>query len=262
MEYSKIGVFGATGLLGQEVTRALKDEGFEVVPFSRRSTTVAGIPTQIVGSLVGFDAIVSTVGPEGWNDQIPLIAQAKADGVKRFITSEFGMDHRGSVVNEYLLPKEHALKAAQEAGFVDGWTAFINGFFETVAAVIAKYDPNAGKIVVTGKGETRYPFVFRYDIGRAISRTLKAPSSDYKDSWVVIPAHWTSGNELAELIQRITGRNLPVEHVKPTEKTPVILFLENTGGNVFDRSLEAKDLGLEQRDFTEYVRSWFTAPRN
>lgn len=66
---------------------------------------------------------MSTVGPEGWDAQVPLIAQAKADGVKRFVTSEFGMDHRGSVVNEYLFPKERAFKAVQQAGFADGTCA-------------------------------------------------------------------------------------------------------------------------------------------
>lgn len=62
------------------VTRALVDAGLEVVPFSRvkkvrniriashtqrtliESKNVAGVPTQELGSLVGFDAIVSTVG--------------------------------------------------------------------------------------------------------------------------------------------------------------------------------------------------------
>lgn len=122
--------------------------------------------------------------------------------------------------------------------------------------MIAKYDAGAGKITVTGKGEKQYPFVFRHDIGRVVAKTLSEPAR-FKDAWVVTPAHWISGNELAQLIQETTGRrDLAVEHVEPSAKTPVILFLEQTGGNVFDRSLEAKDLGLQFEDFVEYAKSW------
>lgn len=59
------------------------------------------------------------LGPEGWKDQLEWIQRAKADGVKRFIPSEWGMDHRGQEV-AYVKPKEEALKAAQAAEFPDG----------------------------------------------------------------------------------------------------------------------------------------------
>ncbi|KAL1979973.1 hypothetical protein VTN96DRAFT_4858 [Rasamsonia emersonii] len=255
MTYKKLGVVGATGRLGTEVTRALVEEGFEVVPFSRKETTVAGIPTQKLApetSLVGFDVIISVVGPEGWADQIPLIARAKADGVKRFIPSEFGMDHRGEHV-EYLAPKENALKAAQEAGFPDGWTAFINGFFETVIPLMVQWDLEQGTIRVVGKGTTAYPFVFRHDIGRAIAQTLKAPADTYRDTWVLLASGWASGNEIAQWVEEAAGKKLAVEHVEPSAATPIISLLEKTGRNVFDRSL-ATDLGLEWGDLRAYVR--------
>jgi hypothetical protein len=58
-------------------------------------------------------------GPQGWTAQVDLIAQAKREGVKRFIPSEFGMDHRG-IQSDFFAPKENAFKAAEEAEFPDG----------------------------------------------------------------------------------------------------------------------------------------------
>ncbi|KAL1962393.1 hypothetical protein VTN77DRAFT_9732 [Rasamsonia byssochlamydoides] len=256
MTYKKLGVVGATGRLGTEVTRALVEEGFEVVPFSRKDTTVAGIPTQRITpetSFVGFDVIISVVGPEGWPDQIPLIARAKADGVKRFVPSEFGMDHRGEHV-EYLAPKENALKAAQEAGFADGWTAFINGFFETVIPSLVQWDLANETIRIVGKGTTAYPFIFRHDIGRAIAQTLKAPAATYKDTWVLIASGWASGNEIAQWVEEAAGKKLSVEHVEPNpKKTPIVSLLETSGRNVFDRSLATEGLGVQWADLKGYV---------
>lgn len=144
------------------VTRALVEEGFNVVPFSRQNTVwpvsftwtsllaradfeqiVAGVRTQALGSLVGFDAIVSTVGKAmastqadsypllinytghtGMKEQIPLIKQAKLDGVKRFVPSEFGVDHR-IVKADFFKPKMDVLQAAKEADFPDGMTTLL-----------------------------------------------------------------------------------------------------------------------------------------
>lgn len=80
---------------------------------------VAGIPTQTITSLAGFDAIISTLGHAAIPDQIHLIEQAKREGVKRFVPAEFGMDHRFS--NEKLSdPKRRIAEAVQKADFPDG----------------------------------------------------------------------------------------------------------------------------------------------
>jgi len=252
MAFKKIGIIGATGLLGPEVTRALIDEGFEVVPFSRQDTKVNGIPTQKVSSFKGFDVIISVVGDKGWHDQLPLIAKAKEEGVKRFIPSEFGMDHRGQHV-AYVAPKEDAMKAVQEAGFPDGWTGFINGFFENVVDRMCKWDLEKGEVMVTGKGSTKYPFVYRYDIGRAIATTLKN-SEKYKDQWVLYASDWVSGDDMAKWVIEAAGKDLKVKHVAAPPTAPIITVLEESGGNVFDKA-KTTDLGIKFEGLEKFVKS-------
>lgn len=54
-------------------------------------------------------------------EQIALIKQAKKDGVKRFVPSEFGVDHR-IVKADFFKPKMDVLKLVQDADFPDGIT--------------------------------------------------------------------------------------------------------------------------------------------
>jgi nucleoside-diphosphate-sugar epimerase len=135
-----------------------------------------------------------------------------------------------------------------------GWTAFINGFFETVIPRMVQWDLDQGIIRVVGKGTTAYPFVFRHDIGRAIAQTLKAPAATYKDTWVLLASGWVSGNEIAEWVQEAAARKkLVVEHVEPNaQSTPIVALLENSGRNVFDRKLTT-ELGVQWGDLKAYV---------
>lgn len=52
-------------------------------------------------------------------EQIPLIDRARKDGVKRFIPSEFGVDHR-TVRSPFFEAKREIAKYVQEANFPDG----------------------------------------------------------------------------------------------------------------------------------------------
>ncbi|KAL1978125.1 hypothetical protein VTN31DRAFT_984 [Thermomyces dupontii] len=255
MSYKKIAVFGATGQLGREITRVLAEEGFEVVPLSRQETTVAGIQTQKPDiSLAGIDAIVSTVGPAGLKDQLELIRRAKAEGVKRFIPSEFGMDHR-NVDAEFFKPKVEAFEAVKAANFPDGWTATINGFFDSVLTSLVKWDLATSTAKITGKGETKYPFVLRSDIGRVLAETFRNPA-EYKNRWLALANDWLSGKDIVALVEEATDKTLTVEHVEADPaKTPVIFFLEKKDGNVFDPSLQTKNLPVGLTDFKTHVKS-------
>ena len=55
----------------------------------------------------------------GINEQTSLIEQAKRDGVKRFVPSEFGVDHR-IIKADFFKPKMHIYDVVQNANFSDG----------------------------------------------------------------------------------------------------------------------------------------------
>lgn len=52
-------------------------------------------------------------------DQLDMVAQAKKDGVKRFVPSEFGVDHRITKA-DFFKPKMEVLEAIEQAKFPDG----------------------------------------------------------------------------------------------------------------------------------------------
>lgn len=52
-------------------------------------------------------------------DQLDMVAQAKKDGVKRFVPSEFGVDHRITKA-DFFKPKMEVLEAIEKAKFPDG----------------------------------------------------------------------------------------------------------------------------------------------
>lgn len=54
-------------------------------------------------------------------EQIPLIQQAKRDGVKRFVPSEFGIDPRAPAAQaDFFKPKREVFAALKAADFIDG----------------------------------------------------------------------------------------------------------------------------------------------
>ncbi|KAJ5556590.1 hypothetical protein N7494_000505 [Penicillium frequentans] len=253
MTYNRVGVFGSTGLLGSEVTRALVEEGFDVVPFSRIKTTVAGIVTQELGSLVGFDVVVATVGHTGMKEQIDLIQRAKRDGVKRFVPSEFGIDPDSAAAQApFFQPKVDVFRALENANFPDGWTALSSGFFDSVIGSFVRTDLQSSTITVSGDGNVTYPFTVRHDLGRVLAHTFKHPSQ-FENTWLRIANGWLTLNEIAEIIREKTDRNLRVKQAELDGSTPVLQLLEKSGWNTFDRTRQTKDLPLQLASIRDYI---------
>ncbi|CAG9952126.1 unnamed protein product [Clonostachys rosea f. rosea IK726] len=253
MAYNKIGIVGATGLLGQELTRALVDEGYDVVPFSRQTTTVAGLPTQVLKSLVGFDVVISTVGHRGMKEQIPLIQQAKRDGVKRFVPSEFGIDPRAPAAQaDFFKPKREVFAALKAADFTDGWTAISSGFLDSVIPAFATFDSTSSTVKIHGNGDLQYPFAVRYDIGRILAYTFKHPKQ-YKDTWLAVANEWLSLKEIAQIIKVKSGKELLMENVGLDDSTPVLRLLEENGWSTFSREDQTMDLPVKLADLKDYI---------
>lgn len=114
----KVLLVGGTGLVGTHITQELlATKQFDVRLLVRESTLaqkkplverlVAAGATLVEGDLQsaatlvkaqkGVDAVVSAIGSLNILDQILLVKAAKECGVKRFIASDFGVDHRQDV---------------------------------------------------------------------------------------------------------------------------------------------------------------------
>ncbi|KAI0884314.1 putative oxidoreductase CipA-like protein [Annulohypoxylon maeteangense] len=109
---SKVAVAGASGSFGLPVVHQLIEDGFKVTVLTRKGTnhnfpsgvTVAEVdyesPETLVKALAGQDAVVSVIGFQGLEQQIPLVEAAVKAGVKRFIPSEFGGDAENENISQ------------------------------------------------------------------------------------------------------------------------------------------------------------------
>ncbi|PNP40994.1 hypothetical protein TGAMA5MH_06861 [Trichoderma gamsii] len=187
-------------------------------------------------------------------EQIPLIDRAKKDGVKRFIASEFGVDHR-TVTSPFFEAKREIAKYVQEASFPDGWTAVASGFLEWTIPLFVKVDSQTSLITVAGSGKTQYPFIIRYDIGRILAETFRNPSK-YKDTWIFAANSWLSLDEIAQYVQNESQLELKIQHEELNEKTPVLQLLEQDGLQIFERSQQS-DFAKQQADIKEVIKGYF-----
>ena len=107
MSVKRVVVVGATGTVGTPVTKALLEAGFEVTAFTRASSNndfPAGVKVSevedyedvaaLTKALKGQDAVVSTIAYGGAGYQKNLLDASIAAGVKRFLPSQFGCDHK------------------------------------------------------------------------------------------------------------------------------------------------------------------------
>jgi len=105
MAIKRVVVVGASGAVGEPVTKALVDAGFEVTAFTRASSSnnfpsgVKAHPIEdyedvaaLTKALEGQDAVVSTIGFGGAGYQKNLLDASIKAGVQRFLPSEFGCD--------------------------------------------------------------------------------------------------------------------------------------------------------------------------
>ncbi|KAK1844128.1 Pinoresinol reductase 1-like protein 3 [Colletotrichum chrysophilum] len=227
--YRKVAVFGATGRVGREVTRALAEEGFDVVPISRQVTVVAGIKTQKLASLETFDVVVSTVGLHGKAAQLDLIQQAKDQGVKQFIASEYGVHpDTDAGKSDFFTATRELRQILHDAGFPDGWTAIASGFFDNILPLLVGADVNALSITVRGSGQVRHSFTLRYDIGRVLAATFDRPL-EYKDTWITVANAWYTLEDVAHKVEQFTGRDWQVRKTPTDMKMPILHLTEENG---------------------------------
>lgn len=107
-EIRNVALAGATGNLGPAILKGLLDAGFHVTVLTRQGgTSAASLPSHkrqlikevdyasvdsLTSALKGVDAVVSNLRSDLVDEQKNLIEAAIANGVRRFLPSEFGSD--------------------------------------------------------------------------------------------------------------------------------------------------------------------------
>ncbi|KAF1815171.1 NAD(P)-binding protein, partial [Eremomyces bilateralis CBS 781.70] len=225
-----------SGNLGSPVVTALVDEGFQVSVTTRKSssatfpTTVTAYRTdyssdELRNIVNGHDAIVVTLGFEGFDIQIGLIEIAIAAGVKRFIPGEFGSDRtrpQGRRLKEFdavLAPKQLVLERLQAAAQEQKleWTGIATGpFFDwAIDGPFNSFgmDLSNSRATIFGSGNEQVTATNLGTIALAVAKVLQLPEKT-KNRMLRIRSVQSSQNEVLAELEVATGTSWTVDRVE------------------------------------------------
>ncbi|KAI0392737.1 NAD(P)-binding protein [Xylariaceae sp. FL0594] len=216
---------GATGNLGPAILDGLLNAGFKVTVFTRsESSTQHTFPESVAvkpvdyssvdslaSTLQGQDALVSTLGPPGLQNQLNLIEAAAKAGVRRFIPSEFGSDtlhprtsklpvFADKVVVRQALEKE----AAKGTGYLT-YTAIITGpFLDWGLKVGFLADAKGKSVTLYDGGERLFSTTTLATIGKAVAAVLRKPEETANRALYVQDTALTA-RQLKAIAEKVTG---------------------------------------------------------
>ncbi|TPX34063.1 hypothetical protein SmJEL517_g03234 [Synchytrium microbalum] len=258
--YKKIVVLGGTGLTGKPVVQELVNAGFDVTIFSRNADAAAPTGVHVVKisnptdvedlaqNLKGIDAVVSLLGfPVGVAAQAATITAAKLAGVKRFLPSEFGVDH-SKFKSPVFAAKDAALEEIKKAGLE--WTVICVGLFVEVGFTLG-FDVASASAKLVSDTTNPVAYTSLKDIGRVVAGTLKSKAA--ANRIVRVASEYLSDKQTVALLESATGKKFSV-----TTSTPAETQAEIAAKFDFGKFLGyCKGTGLvnhSPNDFAEFVK--------
>ncbi|KAF2014362.1 NmrA-like family protein [Aaosphaeria arxii CBS 175.79] len=240
-------IIGASGNLGPSVLDALlATEQFNVSVVSRPESKATFPSTVNVirsdysiesfeSAFKGQDAVVSTVGNDGFEHQQKIVEAAIKAGVKRFIPSEFGIDTTRADVQAHL-----PIVMASKRKFVEflqskekeglSWTAISSGAFLDwgLQYGFLDFDLGSRKATIWDKGETYFTASTLAQVGLAVARVLQKPA-ETANRYVYISSVRTSQKEILGVLEKVTGQKWDVATVDTATKVRELQGKLNSG---------------------------------
>ncbi|TPX45041.1 hypothetical protein SeMB42_g00974 [Synchytrium endobioticum] len=259
--YKHIAVLGGTGKLARQVSIELVTAGFKVKVFSRdpdasvpdAETVVVRDPTDVtalISKLEGVDAVVSTLAiPAGVGAQTAAIKAAAAAGVKRFIPSEFGIDHYYNRTDPEFQPKKDALDLIKSLGLE--YTVIVVGLF-----IEAGFDPSISFDVPNGVArivqfiDSPVSYTSLKDTGRVVAGTLR--SKDAANRLVSVASESLSDREVIDILEKVTGTRYMVMQRKLEEVYDELEKKPNFG--LLLAFLKGRGTIYHDNEFSKYVK--------
>ncbi|TVY91600.1 Pinoresinol reductase [Lachnellula willkommii] len=206
VEIKNVVIVGASGSLGEPVTKALIDSGKFNITVIKRPSSKASFPASVkvipadttsvesvTAAFQGQDAVVSAVGTEGLQGQNVLIDAAIAAGVKRFLPSEFGSD----LAN----PKHLQEAIAAKPGLT--YTYVVNGpFLDWGLHRGFLLDTKEGKPKIYDDGKTVFSATTLASVGQAVVGVL-SHYEETKNRFVYVRDIDISQKRLLEIAQKV-----------------------------------------------------------
>jgi uncharacterized protein YbjT (DUF2867 family) len=241
-------VVGATGLLGFEVCRQLRQEGHEVAalvraPASPGASALAALGARIIpgdltrvaslrSACTGIDTIVSTAtatsrkGPEETienvdrDGQLALVRAAVDAGVHRYVYVSAAPNRLNCPFLRYKREVEGAVRASGMSWVILQPTAFMDVWLSPMMG----WDLKAGRARLIGNGDVRTSYVAVKDVAAFAVLAATRPGLVNRDLVLGGPEA-LSGTAVVAICERVTGRTFSVQRVPAAAVRTVSLLL-------------------------------------
>ena len=282
-------VAGATGYLGSEICRLLRDRGADVRALVRRTSSAEKVerlrtlgvelvigdlkdPRSLDAACHGIDTVISTASstisrqPDDsiqrvdHQGQIALVDAAVSNGVERYLFVSFS----GNLDLECALQsaKRTVERAVRESGMT--YTILRPSFFiEVWLSPAFGFDVEHGTARIFGTGDQRMSWISLSDVARFTVECIDHPAA--KNAVFELGGEAVSPNELSAEVEHRTGKPMQVERIPadalraqraqatdPMEHTFATLMLGYAQGDEVDIGA-ARDLQVPIRSVREFV---------
>ncbi|KAK2731798.1 hypothetical protein FQN55_004455 [Onygenales sp. PD_40] len=232
-QIESVTLIGAGGNLGPSILAEFIKSSFQVTVLARETSTATyppGVkvvksdfsPISLTNNFTDQDAVVSIVGPEGFDDQRKVVDAAIAAGVKWFIPSEFGSDTNNPKVLEIavmLAGKRKLVEYLETQQDKISWTVVIPGPFADwgIEHGFLQYDIPNKTAVIWDEGDVPVTQSTLAQIGRATVAVLEHPS-ETANQYVYISSYTATANDILAALESATGSKWNVQKVDLQEK--------------------------------------------
>lgn len=231
-------VAGATGMLGSKIVSALLAKGATevkaIVRPGSNNPKIAEMKAQgatiVEGDLMqpetlkpicaGVDIVISTVGnnEETVPAQKNLIDVAKAQGVKRFIPSDYSVDYRKLDYgdNDNLDKRKEVLSYLQQSGLE--YTLILNGaFMDNVGTpYMPQFNFDEGTFEYWGDRDTLLDFTTTDDTAKYIAEAVSDP--DLANTALEVAGDVLSHKQILAAYEEVTGKKLQEKRLGSVEE--------------------------------------------
>ncbi|OKL56059.1 hypothetical protein UA08_08614 [Talaromyces atroroseus] len=217
---SKVALAGASGNLGSHTLTALLDRGFEVTVLSRTakefpaSVTVRvvdfGSVESLSAAIKGQDAVIDNTFTDDADTPLRLMEAAAANGIYRFIVSDYGLDPDLPGVHDMpvFARKRESYQAAKEKAETSGMTftliacgAYLDWCLSTGIAGIQLGTKSA---TLFDDGENVVPWTTLEDAGKATVGALLRPE-ETRNRPVYVHNAFLSQVQLLQIVKDVLG---------------------------------------------------------
>jgi len=225
--FKNVAIFGATGTLGYPITNMfLEDKSYSLTAVRRKDASknekantlekkgvkVVSVDyknaTDVESILKGIDVVVDALSANCFDEQYMVLEASKKAGVKRFITSDYGIDselyHEHMIIGE----KKKFAEKVKESGME--YTQFAVGLFTDLLGIFG-INIKERKASIYGDGTLLVHMTALEDVGRYTVESLRTPYA--KNRYVKVAGDKMTINEIIKVVEKHTGSKFEISHL-------------------------------------------------